>query len=236
MKLALTLAAAVALLAAPAAHAENIVAGPNTTYLTTSPSMDQGEPLTLYSFDVPNHDVRATDKGADGEPLFGTPLIGFGGSAFVEGSQYLTTGQYGFFCSIHANMVGTLTVTGAGTPAERPGPASPADTMRPGVTVKLRSTRLTRVRRSRKLLVEVAVDEGASVALRAVARNSRRTVTLARGRVNLPAAGSRRETLRLTKSGAKALAGRSRARVTVTANAVDPAGNAARAKAGRALR
>ena len=78
MRNALTLAAALGLLAAPAAHAENIVAGPNTTYLTTNPSMDQGEPLTLYSFDVPNHDVTATDKGADGKPLFSTPLIGFG--------------------------------------------------------------------------------------------------------------------------------------------------------------
>ena len=125
MRFALTSAIALVLLAAaPAAHADQaIVAGPNSTYLTTSVSMDQGEPLTFYSFDAPNHDVVSHTKGADGKPLFGTPLIGAGESAFVEGSQFLTAGTYHFFCSIHANMQGNLTVTSAGTPGRpaRPG-------------------------------------------------------------------------------------------------------------------
>jgi plastocyanin len=237
MRTALTLAAALALAAAPAADAENIVAGPNSTYLTTSPSMDQGEPLTFYSFDVPNHDVTATDKGADGQPLFKTPLIGFGDTAFVEGSQYLTAGQYGFICSIHANMVGTLTVTGAGTPAPQPGAGGAADTKRPTVGVKIRSAKLGRVRRSGRLPVEVSVDEAAAVALTARARIGRRQVTIASGRVNdLTGAGSRRETLRLSRAGKRALAGRSRVAVSVTARAEDPAGNSASAKAGRTLR
>jgi len=237
MRHALTFAAALALFAAPVAHAENIVAGPNSTYLTPNPTMDQGEPLTFYSFDVPNHDVTATDKGADGQALFKTPLIGFGDTAAVEGSQYLTTGSYAFICSIHANMVGTLTVTGAGTPAPRPGAGGPADTTRPSVAVKVLSAALGRVRRSGKLQVEVSIDEGASVALKATARVSRRQVTLASGQIgNLTGAGKRRETLRLSKAGKRALAGRSRVKVSVTARAQDPAGNSASAKAGRTLR
>jgi plastocyanin len=233
MRLAFTLAVGLALLAAPVAHAENIVAGPNSTYLTTSPSMDQGEPLTFYSFDVPNHDVTAEQKGADGKPLFSTPLIGPGDSAFVEGSQYLTAGEYPFFCTIHANMRGSLTVTSAGTPAPRPGAGDPADTKKPGVTAKIRSRDVGAVRRSRKLQVEVAVDEGAKVTLTATTRNA----TIARGQIdNLTGAGSRRETLRLTRAGKRALAGRSRAPVTLTARAVDTAGNAATARAARTLR
>jgi plastocyanin len=237
MRIALTLAAALALVAAPAARAENIVAGPNSTYLTTSPAMDQGEALTFYSFDVPNHDVTARDKGPDGQPLFATPLIGFGDTAAVEGSQYLTTGQYEFFCSIHANMVGTLTVTGAGTPATRPGAGGTADTTRPSVKVKVRSGNLRRVRRSGRLPIEVSVDEAAAVALTAKARIGRRQVTIASGRItDLTGAGSRRETLRLSRAGKRRLAGRSRVPVSVTARAQDPAGNSASAKAGRTLR
>jgi hypothetical protein len=195
--------------------------------------MDQGEPLTFYTFDVPNHDVTAEQKGADGKPLFSTPLIGFGDSAFVEGSQYLTAGQYAFFCTIHANMHGTLTVSSAGSPAPRPGGGDPADTKKPGVTARIRSGDVGRVRRSGKLQVEVAVDEGASVTLRASTRN----VTIASGRIsNLTGAGSRRETLRLTRAGKRALAGRSRAPVTLTARAVDSAGNAGTARAARTLR
>jgi plastocyanin len=237
MRTTLTLAAALALFAAPVANAENIVAGPNSTYLTPNPTMDQGEPLIFHSFDAPNHDVTATDKGADGKPLFNTPLIGFGDTAAVEGSQYLTTGSYAFICSIHANMVGTLTVTGSGTPAPRPGAGGAADTKRPSVDVKVRSGNVARVRRSGKLLVEVSVDEAASVALKATARISGRQVTLATGRVgDLTGAGKRREALRLSNAGKRALAGRSRVPVRVTARAQDPAGNSASAKAGRTLR
>lgn len=231
-----TLAAALTLFAAPVARAENIVAGPNTTYLTTSVTIDQGEALTFYSFDVPNHDVTATDKDGDGKALFYTPLIGAGESAFVENSQYLTTGTYGFFCSIHANMQGTLTVTGSGTPAPRPGPGTPPDAQKPGVKVKVRSGGVAGVRRSGKLLVEVSVDEAAKVTMKAVARLSGRKVTIATGGVDLTGAGTRREALKLTRAGKSALAGRSRAAVTLTARAVDPAGNAGAAKAGRTLK
>ena len=130
-------------------------------------------------------------------------------------------------------MVGTLTVTSAGTPAPRPGPGTAPDTKRPGVKVKVRSGGIAKVRRSGKLLVEVSVDEGAAVTLKAKAGRT----TIATGRVtDLTGAGTRRETLKLSNAGKRALAGRSRVAVTVTANAIDAAGNAGTAKAGRTLK
>ena len=43
--------------------------------------------------------------------LFGTPLIGLGESATVAGVEALAPGEYEFYCSLHANMRGTITVT-----------------------------------------------------------------------------------------------------------------------------
>ena len=235
MRIALPSVLALALLAAPAAQADqSIVAGPNSTYLTTNVTMDQGEPLTFHSFDVPSHDVSAHDKGPDGKPLFSTPLIGGGESAFVEGSQYLTSGSYAFLCTNHANMHGTLTVSSAGTPAKRPGAGDPADAKKPGVSVKIRSGGARAARRSGSLQVEVSVDEAAKVGLKATARASGKKVTIATGSVKLTGAGKRQETLKLTKAGKRAL--RSRAAVTVTATATDSAGNTGSAKASRTLK
>jgi plastocyanin len=238
MRKILTLAAPLALVIAPAAHAQTaIVAGPgaaSTSYLTPSVTMDQGEALTFYSFDAQAHDVTAKDKGADGKPLFMTPLIGAGDEAMVEGSQYLTAGSYDFFCSIHPNMEGTLTVTSAGMPKPRPSPGNPLppDTTRPKVTLKVKSAGIAKVRRTRKLAVEVSVDEAAKVEMKA----TRGKTTIATGAVNLTGAGKRQETLKLTAAGRKALKGRARAAVKVTARAVDTAGNVGTAKVGRTLK
>jgi plastocyanin len=236
MRRILTLAAFMALLVAPVAHAQ-VVAGPGsatTGYLTSSVTIDQGEPLTFYNFDPIQHDVTASQKGSDGKPLFASDLIGAGDSADVVGTKFLTTGSYGFFCSIHPNMVGTLTVSSAGTPAPKPGPGNPLppDTTRPTVTLKIKSAGIAKVRRARKLAVEVSVDEAASVALKAKSGKT----TIATGSVKLTGAGRRQETLKLTAAGRKSLKGRSRAAVKVTARAVDTAGNVGTATAGRTLR
>ena len=232
------LALAVLLLLVPVAQAEEeIQAGPPNRYTTPSPSMDQGEPLYFENLDVQDHDVTSKNNGADGKPLFSTQLIGNRERAFVERSQHLTTGRYEFFCSIHTDMVGTLTVTAAGTPVPRGGsgapgaPGSASDKAAPKVALKVRSGKLGRVRRSRKLQVQVTVNEGAKVALSATAKLGRRSVKIATGRVNLSGAGVRREDLRLTRAGRAALKRRSRLAVSVRARAVDPAGNAGAAKA-----
>lgn len=221
------------------AHADAaIVAGPSTRYLTTDVSMDQGERLTFYNFDAIGHDVTATSAGPDRKPLFATPIIDFGESAFVEGSEYLTAGSYGFVCSIHPNMTGTLEVTSAGTPAQRPSPGSPraADTKRPTVTVKLLSARAAGVRRGRKLFVQVSVDEASQVSLKATGRVGGKRVTLTRGSVDFTGAGTRRTKLSLTAGGRKAFKKVRRLKVSLTASAVDRAGNVGTAKASRRLR
>jgi plastocyanin len=218
-----------ALAAAPAASAqERIVAGPSNRYLTPSVTMDQGERLTFQNQDVASHDVTARRDGPDARPLFSTPVIGQGREVFVEGSQYLTTGSYGFFCSVHPFMEGTLNVTSAGVPVPRPAP----DTRAPAVSVSIPATRLGRVERARRLTVEVNVDEPAAVEVSAKLGR----IVVARGAASATAAGGLRVAAKLTRAGRRALDDRRRARLVVTARAQDGAGNAASATAARTLR
>jgi plastocyanin len=217
---------------------QQIQASPSIRYTATSVTMDQGERLTFQNLDVADHDVTATKRGADGKVLFGTPLIGTGEEAFVEGSQFLTTGDYDFVCSIHANMQGTLHVTSAGTPVPRSvgPPPGPADRKAPAMRVKFRSASTSRVRRARELVVDVSVNEAAKVGLTAAARVGRRKLTLASGSAELTGAGTRRPKLTLTQAGRRLLARRRRVTVTVTARAVDSAGNRSSASARRTLK
>ena len=220
---------------APAAYADQqIQAAFPTRYTTTSITIAQGERLTFQNLDVTEHDVTADARGPDGKPLFGTPLIGTGEESFVEGSQYLTTGHYPFVCSIHANMIGTLHVTDAGTPVPRPGGSSggsaggggaAADKTAPKLSVKLGSARASRVRRAGRLVLQVKVNEAAKVALTAKARSGRKTVTIAAGGVELTTAGTRRPELKLTSAGRKLLKRARRVAVSVSAKAVDGSGN-----------
>jgi plastocyanin len=97
---------------APAGPA--VVAGPGSSgvgYLTPVMTTQKGGPLQFINLDVVQHDVVANDLGPDGRPLFHTPLIGTGASAAVEGLENVEAGRsYGFFCSLHTNMRGTLSV------------------------------------------------------------------------------------------------------------------------------
>jgi azurin len=56
-------------------------------------------------------DVTAQDRGSDGRPLFQSKLIGLGETATVDGVEKLQSGKsYGFFCTVHPGMRGTLIV------------------------------------------------------------------------------------------------------------------------------
>jgi plastocyanin len=91
----------------PAGDAQ-IVAGPGavaTTYATPAVTMPRGGSATFTNLDPIQHDVVSTQPG-----LFSTPLIGIGQSTPVTGVEALAPGSYGFYCSLHANMTGTLTV------------------------------------------------------------------------------------------------------------------------------
>ncbi|HWH44251.1 MAG TPA: plastocyanin/azurin family copper-binding protein [Thermoleophilaceae bacterium] len=226
------LVAGVAALAAPAAASadERIVAGAGNRYLTTAPSIDQGELLTFQNQDVARHDVTATQDGPDGKPLFASELIGQGQEVEVVGARYLTSGSYGFFCTIHPFMTGTLTVTSAGTPLPRPGGGDggantppPADTTAPSVSVGVGR----KLRRGR-LPVVITTDEAARVTVTATARLGRRTVSL--GRLTQSVGAARRTTfsIRLSSRARRALRGQRRVRVRASAVATDAAGNRGR--------
>jgi plastocyanin len=91
-----------------------VVSGPggsSTGYATPLMTTRVGGPLSFLNLDVVQHDVTSDEKGADGGPLFRSKLIGLGESAPVEGLDKVQSGkQYGFFCSIHPGMRGTLVV------------------------------------------------------------------------------------------------------------------------------
>jgi plastocyanin len=121
----LTLACAAAAVFAPAASAATIYAGPQAAsfnYLTPNVTISAGEPVTLMNFDLVSHDVTSEAtyrpkrrKGQKRRPpprlLFTSPLIGFGQSAPVEGTQRMKAGQsYRYFCSLHPSMVGSINV------------------------------------------------------------------------------------------------------------------------------
>src|SRR3954465_10372811 len=107
--------------AAAWASDQTITATPPNQFANTSVTIDQGDKVTFHNNDTVIHDVTARGKGSDGKPLFASETTSTGQSNPVKGVEYLTSGRYDFPCSIHPNMTGTLHVTSAGTPAQRPG-------------------------------------------------------------------------------------------------------------------
>lgn len=227
---ALGASAAIALVPAVAGADQRITATAPQRYSTPQVTMAQGERLTFANSDIASHDVTATQTGPDNAPLFSTPLIGQGQEAFVEGSQYLTTGSYGFMCSIHSNMTGTLTVTAEGTPVPRPGlGGTPPDTTAPVVKAALRTGTLRKARADRALTVVVTLDEAAKLVAKATSGG--RTLATARSSVG---PGQTKLRIRLgTRARGRLRSGRS---VTVEVTATDPSGNRATTTARRTLR
>ena len=226
---------------------KQIQADPSNRYSTPEITIDQGEKVTFRNNDVATHDVTANDKGPDGKPLFKSALVDQGKSATVAGTEYLTTGHYAFFCSLHTNMKGTIHVSGNGTPVPRPGaapaapatpaPAGPPDTAAPELGVSIVPQAMRAVRRSRALRLRISLNEGGHVRLRAVARPRarRKLITFAVGSVHMTKAGSRTVRMRLTRAGRRALARKRQLAVVVTARATDDAGNKATTDHGRTL-
>jgi plastocyanin len=70
-----------------------------------------GGPLSYVNLDPVQHDVTSDAKGGDGRPLFFSKLSGLGEVSPVQGLDKVQSGQsYGFYCSIHPGMRGTLVV------------------------------------------------------------------------------------------------------------------------------
>ena len=229
------LAALVASLAAaaPAAADERVYAVPVNQYSSTVITVDQGEALFFRNIDLQQHDLVSKQQ-AGGKPLFGTPLLGTGEEALVQGVQQLRGGSYPFFCTVHPFMTGTLNVTGAGAPAPSPSPSG--DTTAPKVSVRVLDSSVSKVRRNRKLRVEVTVDEGGNVRLAATMKRGKRTVTIANGAKGFARPGRATVAMALTKSGQSALRGRRSAAVTVDAHGTYGAGNTGHGTGKRTLK
>lgn len=229
----LVVAAALGPAAAAAQADEEITAVPFNRFSPTSVTIDQGELLTFRNTDSASHNVTARERGSDGRPLFASRTITNGRTAEVEGVRFLTTGAYDFLCTIHPTiMSGTLNVSAAGTPLQRPAP----DTRAPAVSAAVRRTTLARVSRSGRLTVNVGLDEAASLTLRASARVGGRRVRLGRRAGVRLGEGRGHVAVRLSRRARQALAGARRAVVTVEVRAVDEAGNASTDRARRTLR
>ena len=97
--------------------------GPYVNYTVPLIVVSQGDTLTFANLDAFPHDVVAREMGPNATwcadagfakgacPLFWTPLIGLGGSTTMLGLNKVEPGaQYEFYCTIHANMTGTMVV------------------------------------------------------------------------------------------------------------------------------
>jgi plastocyanin len=241
-------AAAIAALgfATAAAYAGTIYAAPPNQFVGGDITIAQGEKVTFTNGDTVTHDVTAATKGGDGNPLFASEKIGAGQSAAVAGAEYLTTGSYGYICSIHPGMKGTITVSSAGTPAPRPGSGSgspqaqpspspspsSADTVAPATSVKVLDTNRSAVRKRRSLQLEVKTNEAATLAITARSGGT----TVATGSTRLNKAGTRKVTVKLTKAGLKLVKTSHNVRIAVAVKASDAAGNSSTASASGQLR
>ena len=111
---ALLSAAAASLAATPASAAQTtLVAGPYaavTGFATPQVVLNEGDGLSFLSADVSGHRVEATSYDAEGMPLFSSPLASVGQTVPVFGVETLAPGSYGFFCTLHTTMTGTITV------------------------------------------------------------------------------------------------------------------------------
>ena len=207
--LALALVAAL-LVAATAWADETITARPVNQYASSTTTIDQGEKVTFQNIDISGHDVTSHDHGDDGKPLFASALINPGSSGPVAGTEYLTTGDYHFFCTIHPGMEATLEVTSAGTPAERP--------QAEGVAVKVLSKNLDRVLESGKLKLKVSSRAGV-VQVGARAERRKGSIALGSKKVRFEEKGERRVKLKLSDAAVKKLKKRNKATVVATATA-----------------
>ncbi len=200
--LAMALAAIAVMIGAGLALAasDTIVAGVDT-YSQPTYTADQG---SVVPFQDPNgaHNVTARQNGPDGGPLFRSPTIS-GGTANVDGTQYLPAGDYQFFCTIHpTTMTGTLHVTANGTPQARP-----------HIDLSIVSSKLAKVKKKGKILVRVTATtsvSGASVE----ARLGPNAILGRTGNLSL-SQGAQTVAVRLRKRGKTELRQKTKARISV---------------------
>ena len=215
----------VSLVAAATAWAEGtITARPVNSFSSAVTTIDQGETVTFRNSDVAGHDVVSEKAGDDSKPLFRSDIVAPGSSGPVAGTEYLTTGTYPFFCSIHPGMEATLEVTSAGTPVPRP---------QPSVTLKVRSGDLQKVVDSGKLKLRVRTSKS-DLTIGARAKKKNGSIALGSKKVEWDG-GSGSVVLKLSDEARDALSKRERAKVIATVTADHGGGHTERVTAKRTL-
>ncbi len=125
-KIILSAVAVWALGLAPQASAVVAVTQPGSTatgYTAPVVVTVKGETVTYANFDIDVHDIRSNDNRPAGSasycvlspdacPLFYSDLLEIGQSGLVYGTNLLPAGTYGFYCSWHTWMKGSLVVQG----------------------------------------------------------------------------------------------------------------------------
>jgi plastocyanin len=208
------LAAALTLFVAGLAFAAAPIIGQaDNTFSAPTYTIDQGE-VGQLQVTGSTHNATARQTGPDGQALFRSPTIS-SGNAGVQGTQYLSAGDYSFFCTIHpTTMQATLHVTGNGAPQARPSAA-----------LSVRSKNLAKVAK-KGILVAITTNtkvDGASL----TAKLGKATIGQVSG-LSL-AAGQQFSTLKLSKAGKNKLKGKKKASITITAAV--PFGSPSSAKA-----
>jgi plastocyanin len=197
------LVVAFALFAAGLAFAasETIVAQIDSTYSAPTYTTDQGEVVPLQ-VTGDSHNAFARQNGPDGQALFRSPTI-TGGTTGVQGTQYLSAGDYTFYCTIHpTTMQATLHVTSNGTPQARP------------------SSSIKLTRRS----VSQAIKKGLKLNMTPTSRIEGVTLTAKLGKTTIGkttttlAEGFNAPVVKLSKAGKSKLRGKSSAKVSVIAD------------------
>lgn len=196
-RIALGLAVAIATLGAvtgAAQAAATIQSDPTEyTFLPGSYTQGLGEVATFdNSLATSYHDVVTDTRGPDGGALFYSVMIPGGQVTPVKGTQYLTAGNYPFYCSLHGKaMSGELTIENSGKVMRRP-----------SVAVSFVNQTLKQVRRA-----------GVKVKIKAATASNGVSVTAKKGKaligskraLNFKAGQTRVLTIPLTKAGRKAI-------------------------------
>jgi plastocyanin len=195
------------------AASATIVGTGSDRYTPTDYNADQGE-ISQLQVTGSSHNVTARGNGPDGNALFRSATIS-GGTAPVDGTQYLPAGNYPFFCTVHpTTMNGTLHVSTNGAPQPRP-----------SATLSVRAKKIAKVLKKGipvALNTTAKVDDVSLVAMLGKATIGRASdLSLAQGQVF--------ETIKLSKSGKSKLRGKRKATVRDTADI--PFGPPATAKA-----
>ena len=226
LAVALTSLAAVA--AAPAVSRAATVDVGGYSFMPATVSVHPGDAVR-WSWVGPdrNHTVSSDPGQAESfESHPGVPaaLVTDGPAGESFSHTFTHTGTFSYVCRVHSFMQGKVTVVAAGKPLP--------DTTAPAARLRILGGSLRKLLRSHRLRVRVAVDEPASVKLKARAAGR----SLATRTVRFGAAGRKTVVLRLTRRGRAKLAVRRRARIGVSARARDSAGNAKTVRAHKTFR